>query len=100
MQSLEGIAVIHPKKPSFFTHALFDFRRSIWLRPRATDEVVQYCKNCLLVSIHCLFPPGFACAFSFSSSRAEQKGVIFLFQFTQAGDADRCLICGAKFLGN
>ncbi len=36
--------------------------RSVWLRPEAADEGVQYCKNCLLVpSIHCLFPPNFAC---------------------------------------
>jgi len=40
--------------------ALFDFGKSVWLRPKTACEVVQYCKNCLLVSIHCLFPPDFA----------------------------------------
>jgi len=34
---------------SYFAHALFDFRRSVWLRPKATAKVVQCCKNCLLV---------------------------------------------------
>jgi len=65
MQSLEGIAVIHPKKLSLFAHVLLDLsRRSSWLRPKSAGEVVQYCKNCLLVSIHCLFPPRFACGSS------------------------------------
>jgi len=30
-------------------YALFDFRRSAWLRPKAAAEVGQCCKNCLLV---------------------------------------------------
>jgi hypothetical protein len=49
MQSLEGIAVAHPKNQFYLAHALFDFRRSVWLRPKATAEAVQCCKNCLLV---------------------------------------------------
>jgi hypothetical protein len=53
VQSLEGRAVIHPKNhPQNHPHstcALFDFRRSVWLRPKAAAEVVQCCKNCLLV---------------------------------------------------
>jgi hypothetical protein len=49
MQSLEGIAVPHPKNQFYLAHALFDFRRSVWLRPKAAAKVVQCCKNCLLV---------------------------------------------------
>jgi hypothetical protein len=49
MHSLEGRAVIHPKNHPYFTYALSDFRRSVWLRPKAAAEVVQCCKNCLLV---------------------------------------------------
>jgi hypothetical protein len=49
MHSLEGRAVIHPKNHPYSTYALSDFRRSVWLRPKAAAEVVQCCKNCLLV---------------------------------------------------
>ena len=49
MQSLEGRAVIHPKNHPHSPCALFDFRRSVWLRPKTAAEVVQCCKNCLLV---------------------------------------------------
>jgi hypothetical protein len=29
--------------------AFSNFRRSVWLRPKAAAEAAQYCKNCLLV---------------------------------------------------
>ena len=57
----------HPKNHPYFAHALFDFRRSVWLRPKATAEMVQCCKNCLLVIIHCLFPPDSAWGLSWFS---------------------------------
>jgi len=50
----------HHVQPYSVISALSDFRRSVWLRAKA-DAVVQYCKNCLLVSTRCLFPPIFAC---------------------------------------
>jgi len=49
------------QKPPASAGALSDFRRSVWLRPRAAAGVAQYCKNCLLVNVCCLFPPAFPC---------------------------------------
>jgi len=61
------------QKPPAAAGALSDFRRSVWLRPRAAAGVVQYCKNCLLVDVCCLFPPEFIYGFSFSSAGPSRK---------------------------
>ena len=61
MRRLEGVAVIIKTRHLSYANALSDFRRSVWLKAEAAAEVVQYCKNCLLVDLHRLFPPMFAC---------------------------------------
>jgi hypothetical protein len=48
MQSLEGIAVTHPKSYPF-CHVLFDPCQVNVSQAKTAAEVVQCCKNCLLV---------------------------------------------------
>ena len=47
-------------------------------KARIAAGVVQYCKNCLLVSIHCLFPPVLAFAWQ-CSNHTEEGGDILRF---------------------
>ena len=61
MPSLEGIALNPPNKH----HALplpYLTSAGPGLGSKAGNDKVRYCKNCLLVYLHCLFPPIFACA--------------------------------------
>lgn len=55
MQGLEGIAVTRKNNHPALPRALSDFSRSIWLRHKAAAEVVQYCKNCLLVVLFIVY---------------------------------------------
>jgi len=34
----------------------------------AADPSAQYCKNCLLVELGCLFPPHFVCAYQWENN--------------------------------
>jgi hypothetical protein len=61
MPRLEGIAVNLPNKH----HALPGpclTSAGPGHGSKADNDKVRYCKNCLLVDLHCLFPPIFACA--------------------------------------
>gem|GEM_PF-3114536 len=55
----EGNSADRREQPSCSARAFSGFRRSVWLRLKVGQRVVQYCKNCLLVTCircQCLFP--------------------------------------------